>query len=95
MGSQIRHGNTLPPFYKAHSMIILVEISKENKEANSINKSAFVSSLDDNMTLTTLSQHLKNRNNGHGGYGMGKNNGRRGGRSQPRKHQWTAPAYLR
>jgi hypothetical protein len=40
VGSQIRHGDTLPPFYKARSMIILEETAKAKKAINSTDNSA-------------------------------------------------------
>jgi len=82
VGSQIRHGDSLPPFYKARSMIILEETTKAKKAANSISNSAFVSSLDDNAASTTPSQQRNHRNNNNSGAGRG------GGRSQPQQHQW-------
>jgi len=63
VGSQIRHGDSLPPFYKARSMIILEETTKAKKAANSISNPAFVSSLDDNAASTTPYQQRNHRNN--------------------------------
>ncbi|XP_050915069.1 uncharacterized protein LOC127130027 [Lathyrus oleraceus] len=97
VGSQIRHGDSLPPFYKARSMIILEEIAKAKKAENSSSNSAFVSSLDDNVASTTLTQQRNNRNNNGagrgGGRGRGRSNGRGGGRSQPQLHQWPQYPY--
>lgn len=50
LGSQIRHGDSHPPFYKVRFMIILEEMAKAKKATNFINNSACVSSLDDNTT---------------------------------------------
>lgn len=69
VGSQIRHGDSLPPFYKARSMIILEETAKAKKAENSSSNSAFVSSLDDNAASTTLTQQRNNRNNNGVGRG--------------------------
>ncbi|GAU34233.1 hypothetical protein TSUD_210150 [Trifolium subterraneum] len=43
VGSQIRHKDSLPPFYKARSMIILEETAKAKKTAVSTEPSAFIS----------------------------------------------------
>jgi len=93
VGYQISHGDSLPPFYKARSMIILEETAKAKKAATTIDNSVFLSSHDDafasasnncnNNNNSRGSNPRSGRNNGHGGRGRGRSNGRGGGRSQP------------
>ncbi|GAU49192.1 hypothetical protein TSUD_191310 [Trifolium subterraneum] len=73
VGSQIRHKDSLPPFYKARSMIILEETAKAKKTAISTEPSAFISYHNDAQALAG-----KNRNNNNNN--SGGNNGR-GGRA--------------
>ncbi|XP_058775934.1 uncharacterized protein LOC131650230 [Vicia villosa] len=44
VGSQIRHGDPLPPFYKARSRIILEETASAEKAVNTTNNVAFIAS---------------------------------------------------
>jgi len=57
--SRIRHGDSLPPFYKARSMIILEETAKAKKAATTVDNSVFLSSHDDDASASTSN----NRNN--------------------------------
>jgi hypothetical protein len=41
VGSQIRHGDSLPPFYKARSMLVLEEMARTKKAAQTFSNSAF------------------------------------------------------
>jgi hypothetical protein len=41
VGSQIRHGDSLPPFYKARSMLVLEETARTKKAAQTSSISAF------------------------------------------------------
>nr|XP_034905875.1 uncharacterized protein LOC118042336 [Populus alba]TKR75127.1 hypothetical protein D5086_0000288440 [Populus alba] len=41
VGSQIRHGDSLPPFYKARSMLVLEETARMKKAAQTSSNSAF------------------------------------------------------
>jgi hypothetical protein len=62
VGSQIRHGDTLPPFYKARSMIVLEETARAKKAATITDNSAFLASQD--SVVNDSSSH-KNHNNTH------------------------------
>jgi hypothetical protein len=72
VGSQIRHGDTLPPFYKARSTIILEETSREKMAATITDESAFVASKD--ISIVNNSSSHKNYNNTHS---ISNNGGRR------------------
>ena len=86
VGSQIRHGDSLPPFYKVGSMIILEETAKAKKVAATVDNSVFLSSHDDTSALAGNNRNNNNnnrgsnprsgRNNGRGGHGRGRRNGR-------------------
>lgn len=97
--SQIRHNDSLLPFYKACSMILLEEASREKKTANTPDNTTFIASHTDASTPTPSNRTNHdggNTNRGKGGNGRdsrgrGRNNGRSAGRSQP--PQWTLPSY--
>ncbi|XP_034915630.1 uncharacterized protein [Populus alba] len=98
IGSQIRHGDSLPLFYKARSMLVLEETTRMKKAAQSPPNSAFFVSPAANSGghYTGNPQHHTNphhsnrssfnrggRGGGHGARG-GKGRGRSGGRGS----QW-------
>jgi conjugal transfer/entry exclusion protein len=99
VGSQIRHADTLPQFYKARSMIILEETALQKKVSNSVDNTALMAS--NNETSTDGSSSRPNRggsNNNHGGRsngrghrgrGRGRNHGR--GRGRFPQQQWPSP----
>ncbi|XP_024630933.1 uncharacterized protein [Medicago truncatula] len=101
VGSQIRHGDSLPPFYKARSMIILEETAKAKKAVTTVDNSVFLSSHDDAFASAGNNRNNNNksrgsnprggRNNGRGGRGW--SNGRGGGRSQPQQPLWFPSPY--
>jgi len=103
VGSQIRHGDSLPHFYKARSMIILEETTKAKKAATTVDNSVFLTSHDDYASASTGNNRNNNnnnshgsnprggRNNGRGGRGRGRSNGR--GRSQPQQPAWFPSPY--
>jgi len=101
VGSQIHHGDSLPPFYKARSMIILEETTKAKKAATTVDNSVFLSSHDDASVSAGNNRNNNNnsrgsnprggRNNGRGGCGRGRSNGR--GHSQPQQPLWFPSPY--
>ena len=95
VGSQIRHGETLPPFYKARSMIVLEETAKAQKAATVTDNSAFLASQDVSTVNNSSQQNYNNTPNStnHGGRGSdntasnrgrGSNRGGRGNRGRGR-----------
>lgn len=72
VGSQIRHSDTLPPFYKARSMVVLEETACAKRTAVTTANSTFLAAQEDNNSGNSPS-HRPNRNNN-------SNNGSRGGR---------------
>jgi hypothetical protein len=92
VGSQIRHGDTLPPFYKARSMIVLEETARAKKAAPITDNSAFLASPNDSSVNSASRQNYNNTygSNNHGGRGSNSapsNRGRggnRGGRGKGR-----------
>ncbi|MCH83098.1 retrovirus-related pol polyprotein from transposon TNT 1-94, partial [Trifolium medium] len=84
VGSQIRHGDTLPPFYKARSMIVLEETARAKKAAATItDNSAFLASQDVAVNNSSSYQNSQSSNN-HGGRGSNNtpsNRGRSGNRN--------------
>jgi hypothetical protein len=90
VGSQIRHANSLPQFYKARSMIILEETARLKKVSSPVDNSSFMASHNDASADSSPSRPNRSnnsssgrgRNNGRGqrGRGRGRNNGRGGGR---------------
>lgn len=104
VGSQIRHGDSLPPFYKARSMLVLEETARAKRATIPTDNSAFLISQDDNSAGNRSQHHNRNNNHGNnsrgGRGGAGSNRGSRGrgrgggrgGRSQ--QHQpaaWQQP----
>lgn len=63
VGSQIRHGETLPPFYKARSMIVLEETAKAQKAATVTDNSAFLASQDVSTVNNSSQQNYNNTPN--------------------------------
>lgn len=63
VGSQIRHGETLPPFYKARSMIVLEETAKAKKAATVTDNSAFLASQDVSTVNNSSQQNYNNTPN--------------------------------
>ena len=101
VGSQLRHSNTLPPFYKAHSMVVLEETTLAKRTQHVTDNSTFMASQDNNNHVTPTAPHMRanrpnnNNNNNSGGrdsHGGSSNNNRggrnrgRGGRSHHQKH---------
>ncbi|CAJ2653203.1 unnamed protein product [Trifolium pratense] len=107
VGSQIRHGNSLPLFHKARSMIILEETAIAQRAKNSAANTTFIASHDDapsagnnnNRNSRSNNNHNNNtrggRNEGRGGRGRGRGrgSGRGGGRTQHRQAQWPSYPY--
>jgi hypothetical protein len=101
VGSQIRHADTLPQFYKARSMLILEETALSKKVSNSVNNTALMASNNDASIDHSSSRPNRGgsnnnrggRSNGRGyrGRGRGRNNGRGGGRYP--QQQWPSPYY--
>jgi len=102
VSSQIHHGDSLLPFYKARSMIILEETAKAKKVATTVDNSIFLSFQDD-ASASAGNNRNNNNNNSHGNNprggrnngreGRGKSNGRGGGRSQPQQPPWFPSPY--
>jgi hypothetical protein len=95
VGSQIRHGETLPPFYKARSMIVLEETAKAKKAATVTDNSAFLASQDVGIVNNSSQQNYNNtpsnnnngsrgNNNAYSYRGRGGNRGGRGNRGRGR-----------
>lgn len=74
IGSQIRHSDTLPPFYKARSMIILEETARAKKAAITPDNVGLIASHTDAPTATSFNRTNRgggNNNHGRGGSGRG------------------------
>lgn len=75
VGSQICHYDTLPPFYKARSMVVQEEMTHAKQTAITANNSTFLDTLKDKSWFS--SSHCPNSNNninnggrsGRGGFG--------------------------
>ncbi|KAG6787387.1 hypothetical protein POTOM_009026 [Populus tomentosa] len=106
VGSQIRHGDSLPPFYKARSMLVLEETARMKKASQTSSNSAFFVSPVAHSSGHTAgnpfhhrSNHTSNRssstrNSRGGGSGArsSKGRGRGGGRGgQLHQQQYTTP----
>jgi len=106
VGSQMRHGDSLPPFYKARSMLVLEETARMKKAAQTSSNSAFFVSPVAHFSGHTAgnpfhhrSNHTSNRssstrNSRGGGSGArsSKGRGRGGGRGgQLHQQQYTTP----
>ncbi|KAG5241212.1 Retrovirus-related polyprotein from transposon [Salix suchowensis] len=94
VGSQIRHGDTLPLFYKARSMLVLEETARTKKAAqNPPNSAFFVAPVDASSDNHHHHRHTHNLNrtpnnrSGRGGGGSARGGGgsaRGGGRHKGR-----------
>jgi uncharacterized membrane protein YgcG len=86
VGSQIRHSDTLPPFYKARSMVVLEEMARAKQTAVTAANSTFLAAQENNNSDSSPSHHSNrnnNRNNGSRG-GRGGSGHNRGGRGRGR-----------
>ncbi|GAU43137.1 hypothetical protein TSUD_246770 [Trifolium subterraneum] len=103
VGSQIRHGDTLPPFYKARSMIVLEETARAKKVGTITDNSVFLVSQDDSSVNSRSSNNYggrgsnnvsSNRGGNRGGRGRGRNGGRNN-RSLYHQYpqQWVVPPW--
>jgi len=92
VGSQICHSETLPPFYKARSMVVLEETTLAKRTQNKTDNSAFIASQENNSLNSMPTRANRSNNNtssrdgrcGSGNHRGGRNHGRgsgRGGRS--------------
>ena len=90
VGSQIRHGDTLPLFYKARSMLVLEETARMKKAAHNPSTSAFFVAPVENphahRNTHTLNRTLNNRS-GRGGGGSARGGRHRGRQSGRGPHQ--------
>ncbi|KAJ9536884.1 hypothetical protein OSB04_029617 [Centaurea solstitialis] len=109
VGSQIRHGDSLPPFYKARSMLVLEETARAKKAENSDDSSALLMTNDDNLGGNSgghSSQNRNHRNNNRNTTNRGGRNASRGGRGRgnrgsqpahnssiPMQHRQSTPPY--
>ena len=86
VGSQIRHGDTLPLFYKARSMLVLEETTRTKKAAQtSLNSAFFVTPVDAHSANHAPHRHTHNHNRSSSGRsGRGSGGGARGGRNRGR-----------
>ncbi|GAU44082.1 hypothetical protein TSUD_399640 [Trifolium subterraneum] len=101
VGSQIRHAERLPLFYKARSMLILEETARAKKAANTADNAAFLTSQTD--AVSDNSSNHTNRDGGNnnrgrgsnnrGNRGRGRNSGRGGGGNRSQHQQWTSPPH--
>ncbi|XP_039689004.1 uncharacterized protein [Medicago truncatula] len=109
VGSQIRHSEILPPFYKARSMVVLEETAMAKRTQNNIDNSAFISSQEKNSLNSPLARASRNQQittSSRGGrssssnYRGGRTRGRgRGGRSHYHQNRtwnqsWAYPPWV-
>ncbi|XP_058785050.1 uncharacterized protein LOC131659958 [Vicia villosa] len=79
VGSQIRHSNILPPFYKSRSMVVLEEMEcAKRTKITAVNSTFLVAQEENNSDYS--SSHRPNRN-------YSNNNGGRGGRGGSRHNR--------
>jgi hypothetical protein len=95
VGSQIRHSEVLPPFYKARSMVVLEETALAKRTQNNTDNSAFIASKETNSLNSPYTRADQNQYNntksrggrgGSGNYRGGRNRGRGGGRGGRSQH---------
>jgi len=71
VGSQLRHFDTLPPFYKARSMVVLEETVLAKCTQHVTDNYAFMASQENNNPFTPATPHMRtnrpNSNNNSGG----------------------------
>ncbi|CAJ2671083.1 unnamed protein product [Trifolium pratense] len=102
VGSQIRHSDTLPRFYKARSMVVLEETARAKRTAVTAANSTFLAAQEDNNSDSPPPNRNTSKNNGgrggRGGSGhnrVGRSRGRGGGRGGRSHHHqqgaWQQP----
>jgi hypothetical protein len=84
VGSQIRHSETLPPFYKSRSMIVLEEMARAKQTAVTAANSTFIAAQENNNSDSSSSHHPNCNNNKNNGGRSGRGGYNRGGRGRGR-----------